>query len=211
MIHTNKDVPANLDVTKLGRVAYMTAGIAWTLAALPDAEAGRLPALERAAIEQRRATARHTALATGGSADDVRLADREAIAVGQGELASVAAMWPGTAAEVRTLRGGLAGALSPSRRPQDLRVPERLAAVRGPLEVYHYDHLAAVLGATAPSALQQRDDVLAYEALNLVDGKRSIGEIRDVLTGRYVPVPAAEVAARFERLVQAGVVRLRAR
>src|SRR5882724_2235963 len=38
-IHTNKDVPDNLDATKLGRVAYMTAGIAWTLAALPDAEA----------------------------------------------------------------------------------------------------------------------------------------------------------------------------
>ena len=32
-IHTNKDVPENLDATKLGRVAYMGAGIAWTLAA----------------------------------------------------------------------------------------------------------------------------------------------------------------------------------
>src|ERR1051325_1848348 len=51
-IHTNKDVPDNLDATKLGRVAYMTAGIAWTLAALPDAEAARLPALERAATDE---------------------------------------------------------------------------------------------------------------------------------------------------------------
>src|SRR5437868_3828483 len=52
-IHTNKDVPDNLDPTKLGRVAYMTAGIAWTLAALPEAEAARLPAIERAATDER--------------------------------------------------------------------------------------------------------------------------------------------------------------
>src|SRR5512144_894495 len=85
-IHTNKDVPDNLDATKLGRVAYMTAGIAWTVAALPDAEAGRLPALERAATDERRAAARHAALADGRSADDARLAEREAVAVGVEEL-----------------------------------------------------------------------------------------------------------------------------
>jgi aminopeptidase YwaD len=210
-IHTNKDVPANLDATKLGRVAYMTAGIAWTLAALPETEAQRLPALARAATEQRLALAHHTALTAGWSADDARLADREAIAVGQGELASIAALWPGTAAEVRKLGGTLAGAGAPGPRPGDRRVPERLPAVRGPLEVYYYDHLAAVLGTVAPTALQQRDEVLAYDALNLVDGKRSIGEIRDVLSGRYAPVPATEVTAWFEQLAKAGVVRLRAR
>ena len=41
-IHTQKDQPENLDATKLGRVAYLGAGIAYTLAALPDAEAPRL-------------------------------------------------------------------------------------------------------------------------------------------------------------------------
>ncbi|HEX8114681.1 MAG TPA: DUF4910 domain-containing protein, partial [Kofleriaceae bacterium] len=64
-IHTSKDVPDNLDATKLGRVAYMTAGIAWTLAALPDAEAARLVALEHAATDARIATARRTALDRG--------------------------------------------------------------------------------------------------------------------------------------------------
>jgi len=45
--------------------------------------------------------------------------------------------------------------------------------------------------------------------LNLVDGKRSVAEIRDLLAGRYVPVPLAEVAEWFDLLAKAGVVRFR--
>jgi hypothetical protein len=217
-IHTNKDVPDNLDATKLGRVAYMTAGIAWTLAALPDAEAARLPALERAATDERVAAARKAALVHGFAAHDALLAEREAIAVGAEELASIAAMWPATAADVKRTAAAL-GALSNAlarRAPaapdaRDPRVPERLPAVRGPVGVYYYDHLAAALGdpARKPTALEQRDEPFAYEALNFVDGKRSIGEIRDLLTGRYGPVPLAEVAAWFDLLAKANVVKLR--
>jgi hypothetical protein len=89
-------------------------------------------------------------------------------------------------------------------------VPERTAAVRGPLDVYYYNHLATVLGESrAPVALEKRDEVLAYEALNLVDGKRSVGDIRDLLTGRYAPVPLAEVAEWLDLLARAGVVKFR--
>lgn len=220
-IHTNKDVPDNLDATKLGRVAYMTAGIAWTLAALPEAEAAKLPALERATIDQRLARARHTALAGGWSAGDTRLAEREAVAMGLEELASIAATWPGTAAEVKRTSAALAGSLpraggagAPGAPgPRDPRVPERTPAVRGPLDVYYYDHLSAVLGESPrpTPAIERRDDVLPYEALNLVDGKRSVGEIRDLLSGRYAPVPLAEVAEWLEVLARAGVVRFRPR
>ncbi len=215
-IHTNKDVPDNLDATKLGRVAYMTAGIAWTLAALPEAEAAKLPALERAATDDRVALARHTALTDGRSADDARLAEREAIAMGVEELASIAATWPGTTTEVRRISAALAGSLPravPSASPRDARVPERTPAVRGPLDVYYYNHLTAVLGEPAgpPPALERRDEVLAYEALNLVDGKRSVGEIRDLLAGRYAPVPLADVAEWLDLLAKAGVVKFRAR
>jgi aminopeptidase YwaD len=212
-IHTNKDVPDNLDSTKLGRVAYMTAGIAWTMAALPDGEAARLPALERAATDARIAEARHTALARGWSADDARIAEREAVTTGVEELASLAAMWPATSAEVRKLSTALM-ATAPAARPGagDKRVPERTAAVRGPLDVYYYDHLAAVLGdAAPPAAMMKREGVLSFEALNLVDGKRSVSEIRDRLTGRYQPVPLAEVSEWLDVLAKAGVIRWRGR
>ena len=215
-IHTSKDVPDNLDATKLGRVVYMTAGIAWTLAALPDAEAARLPALERAATEERRAHARHDALAGGWADDDARLAEREAVAMGIQELASIAALWPTTASAVHKATAALTDALpraAPTAAGRDLRVPERTPAVRGPLDVYYYDHLAAVLGDAAgpPPAIAGRSGVMAYEALNLVDGKRSVSQIRELLTGRYAPVPLAEVAEWLDLLVRAGVVRMRAR
>jgi hypothetical protein len=221
-IHTNKDVPENLDATKLGRVAYMAAGIAWTLAALPEPEGAKLPGLVHASAEERLAAVRHAALAGGWSADDARLAEREAVAMGTEELASVAALWPATAAEVRRLGGVLAGArprgaAAPARGAAapgaDARIPERTPATRGPLGVYYYDHLTAVLGADPrpPAALEQRSEVLAYEALNLVDGKRTVAEIRDLLSGRYAPVPLAEVTEWIELLARAGVVRLRAR
>jgi hypothetical protein len=212
-IHTNKDVPDNLDATKLGRVAYMTAGIAWTLAALPDAEAARLPGLARAATDEHLAAARHAALLRGWSADDARLAEREAVAVGQGELASIAALWPTTTAEVRRAGAGLPAASHPAATGRDLRVPERVPTVRGPLNIYYYDHLAAALGdpARAPTALEKRDEVLAYEALNLVDGKRTVSDIRDILTGRYSPVPLPEVAEWLDLLARAGAIKLRAK
>jgi hypothetical protein len=214
-IHTNKDVPDNLDATKLGRVAYMTAGIAWTLAALPQGEAAKLPALERAATEERLALARGTALARGWNADDAQLAEREAVVMGMEGLASIAATWPGTAAEVRRISAALARALprGASPRARDTRVPARTPSVRGPLDIYYYDHLAAMLGEAAgsPPALARRDQPLAYEALNLVDGKRSVGEIRDILAGRYAPVPLAEVAEWLDVLAKAGVVRFHTR
>jgi hypothetical protein len=217
-IHTNKDIPENLDATKLGRVAYMAGGIAWTLAALPDAEAARLPALERAATDQRLATARHAALAGGWSADDARLAEREAVAMGVEALSGIAALWPTTAAEVQRLAAALTAppprpAGAPAAGARDTRIPERTTATRGPLDVYYYDHRAATLGPAPrpPIALEQRDDVLAYEALNLVDGKRTVGEIRDLLSGRYAPVPLAEVTEWLDLLARLGVVRFRTR
>jgi len=48
--------------------------------------------------------------------------------------------------------------------------------------------------------------VLFYELLNLVDGKRSVAEIRDVLSGRYEPVPLGEVGSALDLLSRAGVV-----
>ncbi len=95
-IHTNKDQPENLDATKLGRVTYLGAGIAYTLAALPDGEAPRLLALARAHAEKDLAQARLKAtLAENGR--DGALAVRETLASTESNLASISRRWPSTA------------------------------------------------------------------------------------------------------------------
>jgi aminopeptidase YwaD len=206
-IHTNKDQPENLDATKLGRVAYMGAGIAWTLAALPDAEAARLLALARAAADERlRGAELRAELAPDDP--DALLYPREAAAAGAQLLDSVGALWPSVAQAAHEASARLAARASRGADARDPRVPVRSGAVRGPLDVYYYDHLERALGAPPEAALLARPggDLLAYEALNRVDGRRSVAEIRDVLAGRYQPVPLAEVAQYLELLARAQVV-----
>ena len=68
-IHTSKDQPENLDDTKLGRVTYLGAGIAYTLAALPETEAPKLAALAEASAARDLAQARLRASLSEGSRD----------------------------------------------------------------------------------------------------------------------------------------------
>ncbi|MES2128511.1 MAG: DUF4910 domain-containing protein [Pseudomonadota bacterium] len=206
-IHTNKDQPENLDTTKLGRVVYLGAGIAYTLAALPDTEAPKLAALAQSSTEKNLAVAR---LRRALSADprDGSLALREAFATADARMASLARRWPTAPA------GGKHESIAvPAGR--DTRVPMRSADVRGPLKVYYYDFEEASLARRKIEAASLPvlppldgldDDFMAYEALNLADGKRSVSEIRDVLTGRYAPLPQAFVTNYFERLARAGIV-----
>ena len=207
-IHTQKDQPENLDATKLGRVAYIGAGTIWTLAALPDSEASRVHAKVLADAESRLARAR---AAYGAEAT---LKRREAAAAGIQALESVSKMWPSTAAaiapDIQRLRASLTAA--PASAPADPRVPVRNPAILGPLNVYYYDYFADIPGADfSKIALASRDDgdVLAYEALNLADGTRSVSEIRDVLSGRYASVPLPAVAEYFDLLARAGAVTYR--
>jgi hypothetical protein len=220
-IHTNKDQPENLDATKLGRVAYLGAGIAWTLAALPDAEAPKLLAAARAGAAERVARARLAAELLDDPFDAM-LVRREAAEVGAATLRSLAAGWPSVAAAAEREAAALERprvAAPPGGR--DVRTPLRDPGVRGPLDIYYYDHLSEVLatdaggdvtgagGARFALARREQGDVLAYEALNLVDGKRSVAEIRDVLCGRYAPLPVSELTEYFDLLARAKVVRWR--
>jgi hypothetical protein len=207
-IHTNRDQPENLDPTKLGRVAYLGAGIAWTLAAMPRDEAGALLDVTRA-----RALAEIDFAAVpsrGVESADIPLRSREARAAGNTTLRTLDDFWP-----VSLLPLPAPSHLDELRTKAspDSRVPVRNAEFRGPLDVYYFDGLAAALGgdgtrSARSAALPRREggDVLAYETLNLVDGKRTVAEIRDFLSGRYRSVPLAEVAEYLDLLARAKVV-----
>jgi hypothetical protein len=146
-----------------------------------------------------------------GDPRDGELMRREAAAVASATLRSLGALWPSAAGAAREAEARLPAdsSLAPLAGG-DGRIPVRNPDVRGPLGVYYYDHLAEVLGpdAEVETALARRDggEVLTWETLNLVDGRRSVQEIRDVLTGRYAPVPVAEVAEYLDLLARARVI-----
>jgi hypothetical protein len=206
-IHTNKDQPENLDATKLGRVAYMGAGIAWTLAALPRSEAPALLELARASLNAEIVLAR----VRSDDRADAPLRAREASAVGARTLRTLADLWPVSLLPLASPELSLDELAGRPASPRDPRVPVRNPEVRGPVDVYYFSRVTEALGldgAGPPPALSRREggDVLAYEALNLVDGRRSVAEIRDVLAGRYRSVPVAEIAEYLDLLAKAKTI-----
>jgi hypothetical protein len=89
------------------------------------------------------------------------------------------------------------------------RVP--LRKVRGPMNVYYYDYVADRAGQEDLQVVERigakpKGDILMYEMLNLVDGKRDVQGIRDYLAAAYGPVPLADVYEYLRLLEKIGVI-----
>jgi aminopeptidase YwaD len=90
----------------------------------------------------------------------------------------------------------------------------RNAEIKGPMSVFGYDYLSDKYGAERARALGifrhagpwGSGGEYAYEVLNLVDGKRSVPDIRDAVSAIYGPVPLDVVQEFLAALEVAGVV-----
>ena len=101
-------------------------------------------------------------------------------------------------------------------RPRSLsfdynRIPTR--KVKGPMNVYYYDYLAAHannddLRVVERIGAKPKGEILLYEILNLVDGKRSIQAIRDYLTASYSVISVEDVSDYLRLLDKIGVVKI---
>jgi aminopeptidase YwaD len=107
-----------------------------------------------------------------------------------------------------------------SRNPKDAsrpriaegynRIPVR--KVLGPMRVYYYDYVAERANGedvrvTEKFNARPGGELMMYEILNLVDGKRSIQSIRDYLAARYWPIAVEDVSDYLRLLEKVGVVR----
>jgi aminopeptidase YwaD len=217
-IHTTRDVPANIDPTKLQRAALLAAATTWYLASLSEVDVpALLTRLEASAL--RRAA---TALERRGALDAAEAANltRHHLAAERALLDSVerfAALGvAGRARRDAVLRAvtallGTPAPAGPARGAVYARNPE----VKGPMSAFGYEYLPDKLGAEATGKLAlpkfdgARADggVYAYEALNLVDGTRDVGAIRDALSAAYGPVPEEQVAEYLRALASIDVIR----
>ncbi len=219
-IHTNRDSVANIDATKLQRAMFIAAATAYYLATFDSADSQPLwRALREASVRRAAETmARAGALsAEGGSAADVANLWRFHFAYEDGVTASLGRYGPvpdALAGEMRQLNGGLrtvlaTGAASPC--PAELAtgaiVYRRARSPRGTLDGMGYDYLADRLtteNLPRPALLDldghYGDAPYSYEALNLVDGRRTICEIRDDLSAINRPVSPRIVADYLQLL-----------
>jgi len=177
-IHTNRDVPAHIDSTKLARVAFLAAATGYTLARIgPDDERHlnhflRPFAVERAATALRRDDPNVTAFGSWYEKEMVQSLPRFL---------------------------GLAPPASVTPRPGAYR---RNPAVKGTMSAFGYDYFADRYKGPALKLGEE----YRYEALNLVNGARTVKEIRDALSAIYEPVAVEDVEAYLKALEGIGVI-----
>lgn len=256
-IHTNNDVPANIDPTKMKRSAFIAAASGYFLSRAGSREAARLAdevfARALARVPRQREAARRLEETGGESEEEARNKIARSLEMDATELLSVQMFAPGDRsleARVEGLIDQLSGAwllltgqirqeqkgkriffvIEPKeqprsrdsrdqrpRNPKDAskgqtasygKVPVR--KVIGPMNVYYYDYLGDRAEAEELRIVARlrstAGGVIPYEILNLVDGKRSVQDIRDYISAAYGPIPVADVFEYLRLLEKVGVV-----
>jgi len=224
-IHTQADALANIDATKLLRAAFIGAASAYYLARLDEAQVPALwEVMRRHALERTAAAlARSAELAARGDRGDAAALLRFHFAYEHRVVDSIdafAAVPAGTRQAAglfletleQTARIPPLAAADVQHDPAPTPVYRRNPEPKGPMTGFGYswfeDH-AGRRHLTAPALLARQGpwgSDYAYEALNLVDGRRTVSQIRDALAAIDGPVPLAEVAEYLDDLARIGVL-----
>jgi aminopeptidase YwaD len=217
-IHTTGDVPANIDPSKLLRAGFLAATSALVLADLDAAHADAVRPVLRAASLRRlaRLTERRQGLSAEDDAALVRFwsaYEREVyLSLARFVAPSRAAVdLPADDAAFLERWNGMLGtvAAAPAASGDGAIVFARKASPRGPMSVFGYDYLRAHLGGEKYAVLalpQAVEGTYLYEALNLVDGRRTAQAIHDDLGAIYGPQPLASVVEYLRALESIGVL-----
>jgi aminopeptidase YwaD len=134
------------------------------------------------------------------------------------DQAEVFQKWLDAQARLRGAKG--AAPTAPWEHASDAkRIPVRIGEF-GPLGYQNDNVLLARLGkdryakiklinseASQLLKVSDQSELYAYEIVNFVDGKRSVGEIRDAVSAEYGPLPVDLVADYLEACAEAKVVR----
>ena len=88
---------------------------------------------------------------------------------------------------------------------------QRNTNIKGPMHAFGYSYIEAHLPASEFKALVLKGDT-AYEALNLVDGQRTVSDIRDWMVAEFAALSGAvnleDVMAYLQALERIGVLSL---
>ena len=221
-IHTQRDSVANIDATKLKRAIFIAAASAWYLANLRREQVpALLPVLREQSLDRTAATLRRANAMRAEGSNEREIANLWRVHAEQERavLASIgrfAAAPPAALANAHrsgdALRLSVSGSMpaAPAADPRYSAIYRRAPSPKGPLNGFGYSWIDDQLEKTRlarPKLLDrpgpEEGAGFAYEALNLVDGRRNVQQIRDHLAATSGPVPVEEVAeylAALERL-----------
>ena len=180
-IHTNRDVAANIDSTKLARAAFIAAASGYALARITAEDAPALTEMMDAFALERRAAAMRRKTVKFAEWYEARM--KESLA---------------------TFLSGPTGS-QPVAPSAGLRAPpsREYRLVKGPMSAFGYDYFTAHYPRHKEIRLAEE---YRYEALNLYDGRRTTREIADMLSAIYAPVAAQDVQQYLDALASIGVI-----
>ena len=217
-IHTNFDTAAMIDPTKLKRAAFIGAASAVFLANLSDADVPAVLAMLRRNALQRSSDLMER-LKPLSSPDAVAVSrihfnvERQKIHSIEAFAALPQEAHDSAADFIARLEALIAtpGVAAPS---SDDTVYVRNPDIRGPMSGFGYDYMEDRYGAASYAKLQLpkytgwygSGGEYVYEALNLVDGRRTVSEIRNWLTAELGPVPVEMVAEYLAALRSIDVI-----
>jgi len=215
-IHTNFDSAAMIDPTKLKRAAFIAALQGWYLADFGVDDVEPVLQLLRANALQR---SRDLLI----NSPVLELADREPVAavhsdVELGKVKSISQF--ARLDESQILEAGNfiealakltdAPVTGSSPGKSSGRIYRRNPDIKGPMHAFDYSYIEDKLGVDAATALALQGTV-AYEALNLINGKRSVSDIRNWLVAEFAPaiypIPIGDVEAYLSALESIGVIK----
>ncbi len=219
-IHTNFDLPANIDPTVLKRAAFIGAASALVLANATSRDAATLWETVAARTLERTSTLLQRRLEVDSAsaaaltrfhwdAEKRRLASFSRFFAAPREVIARAESFQNNLESMT----GRAVPAPPASGPG--AVVYQRTAVKGPMSAFAYDYLNDHYGAERAGQLRlMRHQGLrgggaeySYELLNFVDGRRTAQQIRDALTAVYGPVPLEAVLEFLAALESIGVVR----
>ena len=222
-IHTNYDLAANIDPTKLKRAAFIGAVSAWFLANMSDGDVpvvlemlernamsrtadmmerrARLEPLDQIAVTDIHFTVERRKVHSVESFAAMTEFDHQAAVDYLDALQTVVAV-PQVATLVAVQRNNIVYVRNP--------------AVQGPMGAFGYSFLSDKLGAEQVANLRLRRHAgnggqYTYEALNFVDGQRTVSDIRDWLVTELGPVPLDVVEEYLGALASIDVIRVQER
>jgi hypothetical protein len=221
-IHTNFDLAANVDPTKLRRAAFIGAVSGWFLANMSDDDvAGILEMLRRNALsrgaELRARRAQLDALDAAASTAVAFEIERRKVE----SITTFATLSDGERQQadawLRQLEGLFVMPVPAIYVPRDETVYARNEAIGGPMSAFGYSYIEDRLGTKKTENLKLRQHstrygdggMFVYEALNFVDGKRTVSDIREWLVAELGDVPLEYVAEYLSALESIGVLEKR--
>lgn len=214
-IHTTKDLPDFIDPTKLKRAAFIGLVQATLLANLDQSNAPQLQHTARVAMIER--TAQLMAKKAYLTPSDFEAARRGHAQIETLTTRSIGRYAPQTSFdELDTLAKQLQQLTGAAWQPEPPLTSKgdnlfhHNPKIKGTMHGFGYDYLIDKLGDAKADALklsaENAGDEKCYEALNLVDGKRTLDAIHDVMIAEFGPTSKTALREYLDALASIGVL-----